>query len=564
MKNVLDRRTVGLLGFGVLMMCLVGFCWLFFGRNESRSEVGLINISELSNEFMDNYFDEYAEMTEGGEQENVLIVVSLDSLDDGVAEKVVEGPNHTYYLMYDSTKERDEAYKKFMKNENVSVEKNQKMRIVSYNSWGIETMGIDQGLAVGERQNADVKVAIIDTGLNVGLFRNYFPDKGLSVYDVITDTDSEEGVMDTNGHGTFVAGVVAEGTTSRTSIMAIKANRTEEELYVADVNTAIYKAIDAGADIINMSFGSNEYSSSLKLALDAANAQNIVAVAASGNDNNSSLFYPASYDNTISVAALDQNLERAVWDAEKGLGSTYNATVDYAAPGTMIRGINAMASGTSVAAPHVSMVVALLKSFNRDLGLNEVNTLLRRHVVDLGEEGKDDYYGYGMIDLKNVKFCDGSFCDRYGVFAIEIPMQDLTSGIAEIEVVDDGIIITAEKACMVIISNDGGETYTGIPAVAVDRSGDSYKFEFAANELAEVIVALKGDGDLDGEISTADSNLVNRSLISTNLPSSRVLTAMEKALLDIDGDGEISSSDSNLINRSLISSSLLPYKALMW
>jgi hypothetical protein len=80
----------------------------------------------------------------------------------------------------------------------------------------------------------------------------------------------------------------------------------------------------------------------------------------------------------------------------------------------------------------------------------------------------------------------------------------------------------------------------------------------------EVKVVLKGDGNMDGAVSTADSNLINKSLISSSLPPYRALTDIERLILDLDGDNAISTGDSNIINKSLISPSLPPYRAIRW
>ena len=80
----------------------------------------------------------------------------------------------------------------------------------------------------------------------------------------------------------------------------------------------------------------------------------------------------------------------------------------------------------------------------------------------------------------------------------------------------------------------------------------------------EVKVVLKGDGDMDGEVTSSDSNLINRSLISSTLRPYRALTELEQILFDVDGDRGVTSSDSNLINRSLISSTLRPYHPIEW
>ena len=273
MKIVFNKKTICLFTFCILVIC---FAWWFIAKEKTNPDINLINLANLSDEFMENYFDSYAQITAENNQENTLIIISPSRPNEYGAKNIIEGPNHTYYLAYDTVEERDLAYTKFEKDDTISVEKNHKMQILDYYSWGIPAMGMDQALITGASQSQTVKVAIIDTGLNVELFRRYFPSKTLSVYNVITGTDNDVDMADAKGHGTHIAGTIAEGTTSQTSILAIKANRSDTELFISDVNTAIYKAINEGADVINMSFGSSESSNSLKLAIDAATAENIL------------------------------------------------------------------------------------------------------------------------------------------------------------------------------------------------------------------------------------------------------------------------------------------------
>ena len=117
---------------------------------------------------------------------------------------------------------------------------------------------------------------------------------------------------------------------------------------------------------------------------------------------------------------------------------------------------------------------------------------------------------------------------------------------------------------MVLISDDEGETYERVSAEIVSEEENTYKFTFDVASEVKTMVVLNGDGDLDGEISTADSNLINRSLVSPSSKPYRALSSLEEIIFDLDRDGEISSADSNLINRSLISQTLRPYKKIAW
>ena len=145
-------------------------------------------------------------------------------------------------------------------------------------------------------------------------------------------------------------------------------------------------------------------------------------------------------------------------------------------------------------------------------------------------------------------------------------MDNRTNGLAETVVLDDGIKVTADKACTVIITYDGGETYTKVPAVAVVGEENTYKFEFEINADVEVMVALRGDGNMDGTISIADSNMINKSKVSPTLERIyRPLSALEALILDLNNSGTISIADSTLINRSLVSPTLTQvYQPIEW
>ena len=138
----------------------------------------------------------------------------------------------------------------------------------------------------------------------------------------------------------------------------------------ASIIRAIYWAVEHGADVVNMSFGSAEPSLAVKSALGHAYSQGVVLVAAAGNNNSSAAHYPASYDFVLSVASLSLS---AQGNPVKSTFSSYGPTVDVCAPGghilsTLPEQINSnkydFKDGTSMAAPYVSGLAALLISFN--------------------------------------------------------------------------------------------------------------------------------------------------------------------------------------------------------
>jgi len=189
---------------------------------------------------------------------------------------------------------------------------------------------------------------------------------------VNNDNNPDDDNFDTY-HGTHVSGTIAAkgnngigitGVNWSASIMPLKIMDATGNGYISDEIDAIQYAIDNGAKIINASYAHSGYSNSEYDAINYARKNGILFVAAAGNDgadNDSSPVYPASYDldNIVSVAATDHNDKLASF-------SNYGTTsVDVAAPGVDIYSTKAgntyqYLNGTSMAAPHVSGLAALI------------------------------------------------------------------------------------------------------------------------------------------------------------------------------------------------------------
>ncbi|MDU5949846.1 MAG: S8 family serine peptidase, partial [Paenibacillus macerans] len=151
------------------------------------------------------------------------------------------------------------------------------------------------------------------------------------------------------------------------------------------------------AKVINMSLGNYADAQFLHEAIKYAYNHDVVLIAATGNDNTERPGYPAAYPEVLSVSATDFNLKKASF-------SNYGDYIDVMAPGESIASTYpdnqyAALSGTSMASPHVAALAALIRSINPDLKNTEVMDIIRKNVIDLGDAGRDKYYGYGQIDV---------------------------------------------------------------------------------------------------------------------------------------------------------------------
>ncbi len=218
----------------------------------------------------------------------------------------------------------------------------------------------------------DVVVAVIDDGVDV----NHQDLKAniVSPYDVLTGQSK----VPPGEHGTHVAGIIGStahnnlgvaGVAPKSKIMPINVF-DGDYAYTFDVAEGVYHAVYAGADIINMSLGSYQYSYALDDAIQYAYDMGVVVVASAGNDDTYLSSYPASYDHVISVSATEQNDEITDF-------SNYGYDIDLAAPGRAIfstlpgNRYGAM-DGTSMAAPIVSGTAALVLSTNLNLSNDDV------------------------------------------------------------------------------------------------------------------------------------------------------------------------------------------------
>jgi serine protease len=304
----------------------------------------------------------------------------------------------------------------------------------------------------------DVIAAVIDTGI---LFSH--PDLSgrltATGYDFVSDAEraldgdgidpdpSDTGAQNPGSsifHGSHVAGTIAAQTDNssgvagagwNTRIMPVRALGQYLGQYGVGTSYDIMQAVryaaglenDSGtvpspkADIINLSLSGSVDSFLEQIVYDEVRAAGIFIVAAAGNGASSQPTYPAAYDGVLAVSAVDIN-EQPAWYSNNG------SYVDLAAPGgdlsvdldgdgngdgvlstaasmDLLRNLNygySYLEGTSMAAPHVSGVIALMKAVNPGLTPDDLDDLLVGGSItrDLGDPGRDNFYGYGLIDAQ--------------------------------------------------------------------------------------------------------------------------------------------------------------------
>jgi len=276
-----------------------------------------------------------------------------------------------------------------------------------------------------------VVVAVVDTGVayetysSTGKSYTKAPDLANTCfvpgYDFI---NNDAHPNDDNDHGTHVAGTIAQSTNNGVGVAGIAYNACIMPVKVLDANgsgsysavaNGIYYAADHGAKIINMSLGGPSDSSTLRDAVAYAYAHGVTVIVAAGNENTSAPSYPAAYnDSVISVGATDYAKNRAWY-------SNYGPDVDVVAPGgdtsadlngdgygdgilqnTFDTNPNVFSyyffQGTSMATPHVAGTAALIIANGNATTPDDVREALQSTAQDIGAVGKDNQFGYGLID----------------------------------------------------------------------------------------------------------------------------------------------------------------------
>lgn len=274
-------------------------------------------------------------------------------------------------------------------------------------------------------------VAVLDSGINTShsLFqgrilhqyaKNFTNEKSTTSY----------AYEDLNGHGSHVSGTIAEITMSNVQILPLKVLKADGKGYVSWIVDAIEycQTLKTNKNLniktVNMSIGVDASSNANGVSAQSVTLTNavksaysnygILSVVSAGNESKNTLYSnPANVDCAITVSALKKvdylGSQKMYFDSGY---SNFGSHVDFAAPGSAVRSAAradygseyCTMSGTSMAAPHVTAIVALIYSNPNyaNYSFEELNTMLRQNATDLGDEGWDEYYGYGAINISKL------------------------------------------------------------------------------------------------------------------------------------------------------------------
>ncbi|MBU2598089.1 MAG: S8 family serine peptidase [Actinobacteria bacterium] len=386
--------------------------------------------------------------------------------------------------------------------------------------------------------NPDVVVAVVDTGVAYESFKNFQQAPDLANTSFVAGYDfvnNDTHPNDDEGHGTHVAGTVAQSTNNNLGVAGVAFNVSIMPLKVLDatgsgtyanVADGIYFAADNGAAVINLSLGGTSQSTTLEKAVAYAYSKGVTIVCAAGNEylwGNSPL-YPAAYDAyCIAVGATRFDETRAYY-------SNTGTYLDITAPGGDLNvdqnndgygdgvlqqtfGNNPkdfgywFYQGTSMAAPHVSGVSALLIA-NGTTGPTNVKKALEDTAEDKGPEGWDEDYGWGIVDA-------------YAALSYStVPVHDVAvTGISALSwcVQGDSIDVVVnvanqgdyEEAFDVTLTDTTDSVEIGSQLVSLPAKGTAdltFTWDTTTSSLADHILLAEA-GIVSGETDTADNTM---------------------------------------------------------
>ncbi len=462
--------------------------------------------------------------------------------------------------------------------------------------WHYPAINLPQAwdITTGTPDVGDVIVAIIDTG--IFLAHNDLAGKLTPGYDFIANAANandgdgidnnpdDPGDGSTNGssswHGTHVAGTVAANSNNSIGVAGVSWGAKLMPLRVLgaqggstyDIAQAMRYASRLSndsntlpaqkADIINMSLGGPGATQTMQNAVDAARAAGVIVIAAAGNDNSSTLFYPASYDGVVSVSATDFAGNLAPY-------SNFGSRIDIAAPGgdqsanlnndnfgdgilsTLVddsSGTRASAfvfyQGTSMASPHVAGVAALMRAVYPGLTPAEFDSSLINATLtrEAGTPGRDDSFGYGIIDaLKAVqeaqRLANGGTAPPPPALISATPSSLVLGLLSNAQLTISNQSITAASIIsfsdnanwLSITENTLDANKLGIYNITIDRTGlndsiynGTITFNISTGSTLTVQVSmLVGSVSTTGDIGTAYILLINTAdgnVINTTTP----------------------------------------------
>lgn len=410
--------------------------------------------------------------------------------------------------------------------------------------------------------NQNVIVAVVDTGVAYENYRNFAQAPDLANTSFVAGYDfvnNDTHPNDDEGHGTHVAGTVAQSTNNNlgvagvafnVSIMPVKVLDATGSGTYADVADGIYFAADNGAAVINLSLGGTSPSTTLEDAVSYAYNKGVTIVCAAGNEyqEGNPPLYPAAYDAyCIAVGATRFDETRAYY-------SNTGSYLDIAAPGGDLNvdqnedgygdgvlqqtfGNNPkdfgywFYQGTSMAAPHVSGVSALLIA-NGITGPDNIRKALEDTAEDKGETGWDPEYGWGIVDAHAALNYSPEPVHDVAVTAIDAPLEAYEGDLVSVSITVENQGTYSETTTVSLTDTTDAVTIIGSEPVSLnadDSTVVSFDWDTTDASIGEHTLLAEASA-VEGETDTADNSMTTTVTIKEKSTTTMHVLAIDMAL----------------------------------
>lgn len=287
--------------------------------------------------------------------------------------------------------------------------------------WSFKMINVPQAWA--RTDGSGVTVAVIDTGVAFEKYKKFKKvedldtDRFVEGYNFLTDTPHAN---DDHGHGTHVAGTIAQTTFNATGvagiaykakIMPLKVLSRRGSGTAGDIADAIRFAADYNAQVMNLSLGGGPRSAIMASAVAYARKKGVIVICAAGNGGRARVEYPAAYPGAFAVSSVGPTKRLAYYSSygpevaiagpggDKQLGGDEGGILQNTISPNQVDRTNLYMSfqGTSMATPHVAGVAALVISAGIT-NPDRVEAILKETAEDLGPHGPDDRFGHGLVN----------------------------------------------------------------------------------------------------------------------------------------------------------------------
>lgn len=434
-----------------------------------------------------------------------LIVKSKTEIDNCGAIDCVSGYNNMYILQYGSVEDTVSAYKYYSSLDSIEyvepdlVYKTQESEIKEVipsedlgvetedfvevkdkvESWNTKEIGFDAIRSkLSEIKLVDVVVAVLDSGIDTD--HEMFEGRLIDNFVNCSTSGAENSVEDDFGHGTHVAGIIADNSLKNVKIKPYKVLNNEGKGTLSSIVVAIDLAVEEKVNIINMSFTAEGESQAMTDSVNNAVEKGINVVVAAGNkgvDLTKKTYTPACIESAITVSATTKDHKLSKY-------SNYNGPIDIAAPGddvisAYLNNTYVSMSGTSMATPQVSAAIALVRSIYKEKNNHEIKEFIEQHAIELKDDSNTNKFGAGLLYIKNIfeskpRTVEPTFSvestDFVNSFNLSISCLEENAKIlyVKIERELDGSFDISKNLQAELLK--GATTYTGVIPISVDTA----------------------------------------------------------------------------------------------